>query len=100
MYEVIKAFVDLEDNERLYQIGDTYPAPGAVKPTADRIKGLMNGNNAARDVFLSEKEEPKKKGGKKSKPKKDEDEREELPGQTEMAPDGSVQDASEPKTED
>lgn len=64
MYRVIKAFVDLQDNNFSYQVGDEYPRKGmSVLPS--RIKELASKKNR-RGVPLIEEvpeeaEEPKKK---------------------------------------
>jgi len=56
MYEVIRAFRDLTDDNRLYQVGDKYPAKG-VKPTKTRIKELLTGSNRMSKVYLREIED-------------------------------------------
>ena len=56
MYEVIRAFCDLTDDNRLYQVGDEYPAKG-VKPTKTRIKELLTGSNRMGKVYLREIED-------------------------------------------
>ena len=56
MYEVIRAFRDLTDDNRLYQVGDKYPAKG-VKPTKTRIKELLTGSNRMGKVYLREIED-------------------------------------------
>ena len=56
MYEVVRAFCDLTDNNRLYQVGDKYPAKG-VKPTKARVKELLTGNNSTGNVYLREIED-------------------------------------------
>lgn len=42
MYKVIKPFKDLEDNERLYNVGDEYPTEGKSK---ERIAYLKSDKN-------------------------------------------------------
>lgn len=56
MYEVIRAFRDLTDDNRLYQVGDKYPAKG-VKPTKTRVKELLTGSNRMGKVYLREIED-------------------------------------------
>ena len=56
MYAVVRAFCDLTDNNRLYQVGDEYPAKG-VKPTKSRVKELLTGNNSTGNVYLREIED-------------------------------------------
>lgn len=107
MYIVTKAFRDLNDDRRLYQVGDTYPAEG--KPSKARVAELMNGTNKNGKVYLKEVAEPKTeapaedaevaepktkaaKGKSRSKAAQTEAPAEDAP--TEEAP------AAEPKTED
>ena len=52
-YIVIKSFRDLTDNDRLYKVGDQYPAKGE-KPTKARIRELLNGTNKNGKVYLKE----------------------------------------------
>lgn len=52
-YIVIKSFRDLTDNDRLYKVGDKYPAKGE-KPTKARIRELLNGTNKNGKVYLKE----------------------------------------------
>lgn len=63
MYKVIRAFQDLTDNNRLYKVGDTFPAEG-VKVSKARIKSLLDGSNKNGKVYLEEIEdgEPAKTG--------------------------------------
>lgn len=44
MYEVIKGFMDLQDDNYLYEVGQTYPRTG-YKPTDERIAELSGSNN-------------------------------------------------------
>lgn len=44
MYKVIKSFFDLQDKERLYSVGDTFPH-GDLKVSADRLKELSTKAN-------------------------------------------------------
>lgn len=44
MYRVITPFLDLEDNEHRYDIGDTYPREG-LSPSSARIAFLMSDKN-------------------------------------------------------
>lgn len=54
MYKVVADFRDLKDNERLYRVGDEYPAVDAPKPTKTRIKELAEGKNRLERVFIEE----------------------------------------------
>jgi hypothetical protein len=56
-YEVIRPFMDAQDNNRAYEIGDTFPAKG-VKVTKARIKALLSGNTVTGKVYLKEIAEP------------------------------------------
>ncbi len=44
MYKVIRAFTDLQDNNRIYHTGDIYPAKGA-KASEERIAELSSYKN-------------------------------------------------------
>lgn len=52
MYEVIRAFKDNKDNDRLYQVGDTYPASG--KANKKRVEELLTGSNRNGKVYIRE----------------------------------------------
>ena len=56
MYIVTRPFTDLSDNNRMYKVGDTYPAEG-VKPTKARVKELLTGNNSTGNAYLREIED-------------------------------------------
>ena len=64
MYRVIKAFVDLQDNNYKYDVGDTYPRKG-LNVLQSRINELASNKNLQKTPLIeeiSEKvEEPKKK---------------------------------------
>ena len=44
MFIVINAFLDLKDNEHLYDVGDAYPRDG-IEPSEERIKELLGSDN-------------------------------------------------------
>lgn len=44
MFIVINAFLDLKDNEHLYEVGDAYPREG-LEPSEERIKELLGSDN-------------------------------------------------------
>lgn len=44
MFIVINAFLDLKDNEHLYEVGDAYPRDG-IEPSEERIKELLGSDN-------------------------------------------------------
>lgn len=60
MYKVVSNFRDAKDNNRLYEIGDEYPAADAPKPTKTRILALAKGKNPYGVVFIEEIEEAPK----------------------------------------
>jgi hypothetical protein len=44
MFIVINAFLDLQDAEYLYEVGDAYPRDG-IEPSEERIKELLGSDN-------------------------------------------------------
>lgn len=52
MYKVIRKFKDLKHN-RLYQVGDVYPAEGE-KTTKARVKELSTVNNKNGQIYITE----------------------------------------------
>lgn len=44
MYKVIRAFVDLQDDRFMYNVGDEYPRNG-LTVSDSRVKELLSGNN-------------------------------------------------------
>ncbi len=49
VYKVrVKKFTDKEDNDRVYKLGDIYPAEGAPEPSEKRIAALSSRANKAR----------------------------------------------------
>ena len=63
MYRVIKAFVDLQDNNYKYDVGDTYPRKG-LNVLQSRINELASNKNLQKtpliEEILEKVEEPKK----------------------------------------
>ncbi|PAD70898.1 hypothetical protein CHH83_01425 [Bacillus sp. 7586-K] len=53
-YVVVHDFKDLKDNDRVYIKDDSYPAVGAKKPTAARIKELSSTKNKMKKVLIKE----------------------------------------------
>lgn len=53
MYEVVSDFYDAKNDNRLYQVGDKYPAGGS-KPNKVRIEELAKGKNKYGRVFIKE----------------------------------------------
>lgn len=50
-YKVIKPFIDLHDNGRVYNAGDDFPRTG-LEVSDKRIQQLITVNNNARQVFI------------------------------------------------
>lgn len=44
-YKVILDFTDLEDGNRIYRAGDTYPYHNAADPSEERIESLLTDKN-------------------------------------------------------
>ena len=55
MYVVIRAFRDTTDNDRLYCVGDAYPARG--KASKKRVEELLSGTNRNGKVYIREETE-------------------------------------------
>ena len=53
-YKVVKAFTDLQDNNYVYNAGDSFPRNG-YKPSKERVKELASKDNK-RNTVLIEKE--------------------------------------------
>lgn len=62
MYKVIRAFRDSQDNNRLYNVGDSFPADG-VKVSKTRAKSLLDGANKNGKVYLEEIADDDGEGG-------------------------------------
>lgn len=56
MYKVVRDFFDSTDKNRLYKVGDVYPADG-VKANKKRIDELVNGTNCNGKVYIAEVKE-------------------------------------------
>lgn len=76
MYRVIKHFVDLQDNNYKYDVGDTYPRKG-LNVLQSRINELASNENLQKTPLIKEisekAEEPKKEKKTKSVEKSDEE---------------------------
>lgn len=75
MYRVIKHFVDLQDNNHKYDVGDTYPRKG-LNVLQSRINELASHKNKQKTPLIEEipeKVEETKKEKKKSVEKADEE---------------------------
>ena len=69
MYRVIKHFVDLQDNNFAYNVGDEYPRKGmSVLPS--RIKDLASNKNRQGCPLIEEIPEVEEAPEKKTKPTK------------------------------
>ena len=63
MYTVIKQFIDLQDKNHPYNVGDDFPREG-LKVTKERIAELSSSNNKRREPLITlatSQEEPKEK---------------------------------------
>lgn len=60
MYKVVKHFLDLQDKNHSYEIGDVYPRDG-LNVLQSRIKELSSKNNKQGVPLIEEVEEPKRK---------------------------------------
>ena len=58
MYKVIHEFLDLEDGNRYYRVGDTFPQRGKSK---ERLEELSSPNNKIGVPLIEEIKKPKKK---------------------------------------
>jgi len=52
-YEVIVAFTDLQDGERVYRTGDTFPRVG-VEVSNDRLAELLSSANKRKEPLIRE----------------------------------------------
>ena len=66
MYRVIKHFVDLQDNNYKYDVGDTYPRKG-LNVLQSRINELASHKNKQNTPLIEEIPEVEEKPKKKSK---------------------------------
>jgi hypothetical protein len=68
MYKVIRYFIDLQDNNHPYNVGDKFPRTG-VKVSAERLAELAgSGNLQGMPLIAKEAEEaPKKAPAKRAK---------------------------------
>ena len=66
MYKVIKHFVDLQDNNHKYDVGDTYPRKG-LNVLQSRINELASHKNKQKTPLIEEVPEKVEKPKKKTK---------------------------------
>lgn len=52
-YKVVSSFFDKEDNNRLYEVGQSYPRTG-YKPSKERIDMLSTNKNSESTIFIKE----------------------------------------------
>ena len=68
MYKVIRYFVDLQDNNRPYSVGDIFPHASASYPvTEKRLAELASKNNKQGVPLIESVEEAPKKPAKRAK---------------------------------
>lgn len=60
MYKVIVRFMDLQDENHIYEVGDTFPRDG-VKVGADRINELMSCANKIGCPLIEKIKAPRKR---------------------------------------
>lgn len=66
MYKVIERFMDLQDDNYIYEVGDAYPREGA-DPTLERICELASNSNKIGKPLIEEiAEKPKRTRNKKN----------------------------------
>ena len=58
-YEVIRDFVDSQDKNKKYKVGDSYPTPGNKKISEERLASLLSADNNIRQPVNREVEERK-----------------------------------------
>lgn len=56
-YEVIRDFTDLEDKDKVYKAGDTYPNPVNKKIKKERIEELLSSDNKQGQPVIKEVKE-------------------------------------------
>ena len=66
MYKVIERFMDLQDDNYIYKVGDAYPREGAG-PTLERIRELASNSNKIGKPLIEEAAEKPKRVRKKKK---------------------------------
>jgi hypothetical protein len=57
MYKVIRAFKDLEDNNKLYNVGDIFPTAGKSKERVAYLKSSTNKLGEPVIKYVKSKEE-------------------------------------------
>lgn len=64
MYKVVKYFIDLQDNNHPYNVGDKFPRTGA-KVSAERLAELAGSGNLQGTPLIVKVDAPKKAPAKK-----------------------------------
>ena len=64
MYKVIERFMDLQDDNYIYEVGDAYPREGASQ-TLERIRELASNSNKIGKSLIEEIVEKPKRTRKK-----------------------------------
>lgn len=64
MYKVIERFMDLQDDNYIYEVGDAYPREGA-DPTLERVRELASNSNKIGKPLIEEIPEKPKRTRKK-----------------------------------
>ena len=70
MYKVIERFMDLQDDNYIYEVGDAYPREGA-DPTLERIRELASNSNKIGKPLIEEVVEKPKRTRKKETTNRD-----------------------------
>lgn len=60
MYKVICKFMDLQDENYIYEVGATYPRKGS-NPNEDRIAELASDRNKIGQPLIKEQPKPKRR---------------------------------------
>lgn len=53
-YVVIKAFKDLQDKNKIYEVNDSYPSPANKKVSDERIAQLLGSKNKQNNPVIRE----------------------------------------------
>ena len=90
MFIVINAFLDLQDAEYLYDVGDAYPREG-LEPSEERIKELLGSDNLQGQPMIKAvktvpADETSEEAAESESSKEDDEETSDTP-ETEEAPD-------------
>ena len=53
-YEVLHKFIDLDDKNKVYNVGDTYPKPANKKVSHERLLDLSTSDNKRGKALIKE----------------------------------------------